>query len=46
MSVQIKDLNGIRCWFKGDVKDLRGTELAMCVAQLVHLQQLWAAQKQ
>ena len=43
---QIKEIKGMRCWVDGYVKDLSGVLLASCVAQLVDLQQLWAAQGQ
>ncbi|CAL8465494.1 g5030 [Coccomyxa elongata] len=43
---QIKEIKGMRCWVDGVVKDMSGVLLASCVAQLVDLQQLWAAQGQ
>ncbi|KAK9903261.1 hypothetical protein WJX75_001080 [Coccomyxa subellipsoidea] len=43
---EIKEIKGMRCWVDGYVKDLSGVLLASCVAQLVDLQQLWAAQGQ
>ena len=46
MGAQIHEIKGMRCWVNGYIKDLEGKPLASCVAQLVDLQQLWAAQKQ
>lgn len=42
--MQIQTIKGIRCWVYGAVKDFDGQVLATCEAQLVDLQQLWAAQ--
>ena len=43
--MQIKEVRGMRCWVSGSVKDPEGALLASCIAQLVDLQQLWAAQR-
>ncbi len=42
---QIRDIKGMRCWVDGHILDSSGNVLATCVAQLVDLQQLWAAQR-
>ena len=44
--LQIKEAKGMRCWINGYIKDSSGNVLASCLAQLVDLQQLWAAQGQ
>ena len=44
--MQVKEVKGMRCWVNGYVKDESGIMLASSVAQLVDLQQLWAAQGQ
>ena len=46
VQMQVKEVKGMRCWVNGYVKDESGIVLASCVAQLVDLQQLWAAQGQ
>ncbi len=43
--VQMKEVRGMRCWVSGSIKDGEGALLASCIAQLVDLQQLWAAQR-
>ena len=44
--MQIKEVKGMRCWVNGHIKDQCGIVLASCVAQLVDLVELWAAQGQ
>ena len=43
---QIRETKGMRCWVNGKILDSNGSVLATCAAQLVDLQQLWAAQGQ
>ena len=42
--LQIKEIKGMRCWVHGCILDSNRNVLATCVAQLVDLQRLWAAQ--
>ena len=44
--VQIQEVKGMRCWVAGSVKSHpSGMLLCSCTAQLVDLQQLWAAKR-
>lgn len=43
---QIQEVKGMRCWVGGSISSYpQGVVLCTCTAQLVDLQQLWAAKR-